>query len=202
MQMKQTEEKILNIMKENNGILKTSMLKFYNIPSKNVQKMAKNDEIERIEKGLYLHPDFLKDEYYILSYRVPKGVFSHESSLYLHKLSDENPVFFTLTIPSGWNSPLLKDKENYTFFYLKKELWELGQEKIKTPYGNEVVVYSKERTLAEMISKMDRMDRNLVLHALRIGLKDNLLDRALLLHYAEYFKSRDRMRTYLEVITE
>ena len=200
--MKQTEEKILNIMKENNGILKTSMLKFYNIPSKNVQKMAKNDEIERIEKGLYLHPDFLKDEYYILSYRVPKGVFSHESSLYLHKLSDENPVFFTLTIPSGWNSPLLKDKENYTFFYLKKELWELGQEKIKTPYGNEVVVYSKERTLAEMISKMDRMDRNLVLHALRIGLKDNLLDRALLLHYAEYFKSRDRMRTYLEVITE
>lgn len=189
-------------MKENNGILKTSMLKFYNISSKNVQKMAKNDEIERIEKGLYLHPDFLKDEYYILSYRVPKGIFSHESSLYLHKLSDENPVFFTLTIPSGWNSPLLKDKENYTFFYLKKELWELGQEKIKTPYGNEVVVYSKERTLAEMISKMDRMDRNLVLHALKIGLKDNLLDYALLLHYAEYFKSRDRMRTYLEVITE
>ena len=90
--MKQTEEKILNIMKENNGILKTSMLKFYNISSKNVQKMAKNDEIERIEKGLYLHPDFLKDEYYILSYRVPKDIFSHESSLYLHKLSDENPA--------------------------------------------------------------------------------------------------------------
>lgn len=198
--MKQTKEKILNIMKENNGILTTSMLKFYNISSKNVQRMAKNDEIERIEKGLYLHPDFLKDEYYILRYRVPKGVFSHESSLYLHKLSDENPAFFTLTIPSGWNSPLLKDKENYTFFYLKKELWELGQEKIKTPYGNEVVVYSKERTLAEMISKMDRMDRNLVLHALRIGLKENRLDRSLLLEYAEYFKSRERMRTYLEVM--
>lgn len=200
MRMKQTKEKILNIMKENNGILTTSMLKFYNISSKNVQRMAKNDEIERIEKGLYLHPDFLKDEYYILRYRVPKGVFSHESSLYLHKLSDENPTFFTLTIPSGWNSPLLKDKDNYTFFYLKKELWELGQEKIKTPYGNEVVVYSKERTLAEMISKMDRMDRNLVLHALRIGLKENLLDRSLLLEYAEYFKSRERMRTYLEVM--
>lgn len=200
MRMKQTKEKILNIMKENNGILTTSMLKFYNISSKNVQRMAKSDEIERIEKGLYLHPDFLKDEYYILRYRVPKGVFSHESSLYLHKLSDENPTFFTLTIPSGWNSPLLKDKDNYTFFYLKKELWELGQEKIKTPYGNEVVVYSKERTLAEMISKMDRMDRNLVLHALRIGLKENLLDRSLLLEYAEYFKSRERMRTYLEVM--
>lgn len=198
--MKPTKEEILNIMKENNGILKTSMLRFYNISPKTMQRMAKKGEIERIEKGLYLHPDFLEDEHYITSYRVPKGIFSHESSLYLHQLSDENPTCFTLTIPSGWNSPLLKDKDNYTFFYLKKELWELGREKIKTPFGNEVAVYSKERTLAEMISKMDRMDRTLVLNALRNGLKNNLLDHALLLEYAENFKSRDRMRIYLEVI--
>lgn len=198
--MKQTKEDILNILKKNNGILKTSMFKFYNISAKNMQKMVKNGEIERIEKGLYLHPDFLKDEYYIINYRVPKGVFSYESSLYLHKLSDENPAFFTLTIPSGWNSPLLKEKDNYMFFYLKKELWDLGQEKIKTPYGNEVSVYSKERTLAEMISKMDKLDRNLILNALRIGLNNNILDRALLLDYAEHFKSRNRMRMYLEVI--
>lgn len=198
--MKQTKEDILNILKKNNGILKTSMFKFYNISAKNMQKMVKNGEIERIEKGLYLHPDFLKDEYYIINYRVPKGVFSYESSLYLHKLSDENPTFFTLTIPSGWNSPLLKEKDNYMFFYLKKELWDLGQEKIKTPYGNEVSVYSKERTLAEMISKMDKLDRNLILNALRIGLNNNILDRALLLDYAEHFKSRNRMRMYLEVI--
>ena len=198
--MKQTKEDILNILKKNNGILKTSMFKFYNISAKNMQKMVKNGEIERIEKGLYLHPDFLKDEYYIINYRVPKGVFSYESSLYLHKLSDENPTFFTLTIPSGWNSPLLKEKDNYVFFYLKKELWDLGQEKIKTPYGNEVSVYSKERTLAEMISKMDKLDRNLILNALRIGLNNNILDCALLLDYAEHFKSRNRMRMYLEVI--
>ena len=61
--MELTKEDILNIMKENNGILETSMLNSYNISAKRVQRMAKSGEIERIEKGLYLHPDFLKDEY-------------------------------------------------------------------------------------------------------------------------------------------
>ena len=195
-----TKEDILNIMKENNGILETSMLNSYNISAKRVQRMAKSGEIERIEKGLYLHPDFLKDEYYITSYRVSKGVFSYESSLYLHKLNDENPISFTLTIPSGWNSSLLKNKEKYTFFYLKKDLWELGREKIKTSYGNEVPVYSKERTLAEMISKIDKMDRGLVLNALRIGLQNRVLQHVLLLDYAERFNSRAIMRRYLEVM--
>ncbi len=195
-----TKEDILNIMKENNGILETSMLNSYNISAKRVQRMAKSGEIERIEKGLYLHPDFLKDEYYITSYRVSKGVFSYESSLYLHKLSDENPISFTLTIPSGWNSSLLKNKEKYTFFYLKKDLWELGREKIKTSYGNEVPVYSKERTLAEMISKIDKMDRGLVLNALRVGLQNRVLQHVLLLDYAERFNSRAIMRRYLEVM--
>ena len=195
-----TKEDILNIMKENNGILETSMLNSYNISAKRVQRMAKSGEIERIEKGLYLHPDFLKDEYYITSYRVSKGVFSYESSLYLHKLSDENPISFTLTIPSGWNSSLLKNKEKYTFFYLKKDLWELGREKIKTSYGNEVPVYSKERTLAEMISKIDKMDRGLVLNALRVGLQNRVLQHVLLLDYAERFNNRAIMRRYLEVM--
>lgn len=196
------KEYILKTMKENNGVLKTSNLDFYSISTKKIQSMAKNGEIERIGKGLYLHPDFFEDEYYIINYRVPKGIFSHESSLYLHKLSDENPSFFTLTIPSGWNSQLLKDKDKYKFFYLKNELWELGQEKIKTPYGNEVLVYSKERTLAEMVSKIDKMDRDLVLKALRYGLRNNLLDCVKLLEYADKFKSRTIMRTYLEVIND
>lgn len=198
--MKMTKEEILDIMKDNNGFLMTSMLKILNIPEKNMQRMAKNGDIERVEKGLYLHPDFLRDEYYITSYRVPKGVFSHESSLFLHRLSDENPTVLSLTIPSGWNSPLLKNRVSYAFYYLKKELWELGQERIRTPYGNEVLVYSKERTLAEMVSKLDKLDRDLVLNALRSGLSNNLLNRTLLLEYAEAFKCRNLMRTYLEVM--
>ena len=76
----------------------------------------------------------------------------------------------------------------------------MGREKIKTSYGNEVPVYSKERTLAEMISKIDKMDRGLVLNALRVGLQNRVLQHVLLLDYAERFNSRAIMRRYLEVM--
>lgn len=194
-----TNEQILEVMKKNNGILQTSMLPMHDIPSKKIQKMAENGEIERIAKGLYLHPDFLEDEYFTTSYRIPKGIFSYESALYLHRLSDENPIKMSLTLPSGWNSRLLKDKF-YQFHYLKEGLWEMGQEKIQTPFGNEVLAYSKERTLAEMISKIKNKDRNLILNALKLGLKNHILDKTKLLEYANIFKQKDLMRAYLEVI--
>ena len=113
--MQTIEEKIIDFMKNNNGMVKTSELKPYGVDLKKLQRMANSGKIERIATGLYLHSDFIEDEYYITSYRVPKGIFSYESSLYLHKLSDENPTTLTLTIPSGWNSPLLKYKR-YTFY--------------------------------------------------------------------------------------
>lgn len=197
--MQTVEEKIIDFMMDNNGMAKTSELKPYGVDLKRLQKMANNGEIERIATGLYLHPDFIEDEYYITSYRVPKGIFSYESSLYLHKLSDENPTTLTLTIPSGWNSPLLKD-ERYTFYYLKKDLWNLGKEFVKTPFGNEVPVYSKERTLSEMISKIDKLDRDLVINSLKTGVKNNLIDIKKLLDYADIFKCKDITRAYIEVM--
>lgn len=197
--MKALQENILNILKKHNGVLKTSELKSYNISLKKVQRMAYSGQLERIANGLYLHPDFLEDEYYVTSYRVPKGIFSYDSALYLHRLSDENPVSFTLTIPSGWNSSLIKE-ERYKFYYLKEELWLLGQEFVKTPYGNVVPVYSAERTLAEMIAKIERFDRDLILSSLKEGLRSNRLDILKLLNFGEVFKKREMIRAYLEVI--
>jgi possible transcriptional regulator len=197
--MQTIEEKIIDFMKNNNGMVKTSELKPYGVDLKKLQRMANSGKIERIATGLYLHSDFIEDEYYITSYRVPKGIFSYESSLYLHKLSDENPTTLTLTIPSGWNSPLLKDKR-YTFYYLKKDLWSLGKDFVKTPFGNQVPVYSKERTLSEMISKIDKLDRDLVLNSLKTGVKNNLIDIKKLLDYADIFRCKNLTRAYIEVM--
>ena len=51
-----------------------------------------------------------------------------------------------------------------------------------------------------MISKIDKMDRGLVLNALRVGLQNRVLQHVLLLDYAERFNSRAIMRRYLEVM--
>jgi len=157
-------------------------------------------EVERVARGLYIHPDYFADDYFITSYRLPKGVYSHESALFLHHLSDENPSKLVLTIPSGWNISLLQERERYTFYYLKEELWELGQVQVQTPYGNTVTAYSKERTLAEILAKDEQTDRNLILQALEMGLKGKELDSLQLMKYARVFDVQDVMRAYLEVL--
>lgn len=75
--MTSKEKKIMDFIKNHNGIAKTSELNLLGVNVKILQKMVKSGNIERISTGLYLHPDFIEDEYYLTSYRVPKGIFSY-----------------------------------------------------------------------------------------------------------------------------
>ena len=67
---------------------------------------------------------------------------------------------------------MIKERDKYLFYYLKKDLWEKGQEKIKSPFGNLVYVYTKEMTLVQMISKLNGLDKDLVLTALKKRFKE------------------------------
>ena len=76
----------------------------------------------------------------------------------------------------------------------------MGQKEIKSPFGNKILVYSKERSLAEMMAKVESGDRNLLVNALKAGLKAGILNRLDLIKYAEIFGSKEQMRNYMEVL--
>ena len=198
--MSALSESILETIKSNGGTITIKEAEEKNISPKKLQRMVKQGSLERVTRGLYLHPEFLEDSYYIFQHRAPKAIFSHETALYLHKLSDENPHKIIATIPSGYNTSMIKERDKYLFYYLKKDLWEKGQEKIKSPFGNLVYVYTKEITLVQMISKLNGLDKDLVLTALKRGLKNAELDKLELLRYSKYFKCEEQMRNYLEVL--
>ncbi len=72
-----------------------------------------------------------------------------------------------MTIPSGYNTTLLKDKVSYRFFYCKPELHSIGIMMIQSPYGNDLRVYDKERTLCDCIKRKNILDSDLVLSAVK-----------------------------------
>ena len=104
-------EKIMQFIASNNGMINTYEAKKNNISLKRLQRLEMNGELERVVQGLYLHNNFIIDPFYVAQYRSSKSVFSHLTALYLHRLSDENPLVITMTIPSDWNTQLLKEKE-------------------------------------------------------------------------------------------
>ena len=192
---------ILGLFQKNNGILEAGEVRKLGIDNKVLQRMVESGEIERIGRGLYLDVNYMEDEYVVAQYRCKKGVFSHETALFFHDLSDRTPFQLMMTIPAGYNTRILKETDKYKFFYCKKDCYEIGIIKTATSFGNEVLVYDKERTICDCIRKKDKLDADLVLTAVKRYMKEQGSDYGKLLKYAEIFKVRDKVKQYMEVLT-
>ena len=192
---------VLKLLKNNNGLITSLEAKSKGIDNKILQRMEKLGQLERVEHGLYMDSNQMEDEYYLSQYRCKKGIFSHETALYFHELTDRTPFQIMMTIPSGYNTRLLKDKEKYKFFYVVEELHSIGKIIMETPYGHQVYVYDKERTICDCLKKKEQLDGDLVTKAVKRYLKTPGTDYAKLIKYAEVFNIKDLVRKYLEVLT-
>lgn len=192
---------IEDLLRKNNGLLKASDARLMGIDNKILQRLTKVGELERVAHGLYLGANYIEDEYLIAQYRCTRGIFSHETALFFHNLSDRTPFRLTMTVPSGYYSRIITDKDSYQFFYCKPELHELGITTVQSPFGNSVRVYNKERTICDCIKKKDKLDADLVLSAVKQYMGELGNDYALLLKYADMFKIRESVKQYLEVLS-
>lgn len=194
-------DSVLKLLADHNGVFTSGQAKEIGIDNKTLQRLHQSGEIERLEHGIYMDPNKLEDQYFVTHYRCKRGIFSHETALYFHDLTDRTPLQLTLTIPSGYNTRLLKDKERYKFFYIADSLHALGETVMLSPYGNDITVYDRERTICDCLRKKDLLDKDLVIEAVKLYMRSPGADYAKLLKYAEIFKMRESIRQYMEVLT-
>lgn len=192
---------VTELLKNNKGILTSGEAKEAGVAYKTLQRMCLAGEIEKLEQGLYMDPDQMEDEYLLTQYRCKKGIFSHETALYFHGLTDRTPFQLMLTIPSGYNTRLLKEKEKYKFFYISEKLHTIGRITMETPFGHQVKVYDKERTICDCLKKKDQLDHDLVNEAVKRYMKTSGADFSKLLKYAEVLNIKEMVRKYMEVLT-
>lgn len=191
---------IINIMlKSNNGIVTSAMVKEKNIDNNYLLLLCKKGIIERVSRGVYMSVSKFEDEYYTLQTRCNKGIFSHETALYLYDLSDRVPLTTSMTVPRNYGASNLK-KENIKLFYIKNDLYEMGITTIKSNYGNELKVYDIERTICDIIRSKKRIDVALFTDALKRYTKSKEKDLIKLNKYAKLFKIEKEVSKYLEVL--
>lgn len=193
------EEKVLDLMKKNNGVIKTKDLKIEGINKMTLTRLVEKGIIERIARGLYIDANNLEDSYYVFQYSCPKAIFSHETALYFHDLTDRTPIKLMITIPSGYYTRYLKNG-SYMFSYIKENLYELGKTKVITPYGNEVYCYDIERTICDLIRNKEKIESYQFSDAMRryVKLKNKNINK--LYEYAEKFNIKEELRKYMEVL--
>jgi len=193
------EEKVLELIKNNGGLIKTSEVVSKGINKMSLIRLTRKGLINRLERGLYIDTSKIEDIYYVFQYKCPKAIFSHETALYFHDLTDRTPIELMVTVPSKYNSRLLKDSK-YNFSYIKEELYELGKIKIKTQYGNEIYCYDIERTICDIIRDKRKIETYQFTDALKRYMKLKIKDISKLYKYAEQFNIKEEVKKYIEVL--
>ena len=140
------------IAKTHGGIIETKIAAQRGISKAMLYKLCKEDKIHRIVKGQYILPDDMQDELLAISNRSERIIFSHETALYLHGISDRTPFEHTVTAPSGC-IPSAAIKSECKVYYIKPELFELGKTTLRTPAGNDVPAYDQDPGRCESCEK-------------------------------------------------
>lgn len=169
------------------------------ISAPSVYRFIKEEGLERISKGVYAYPDTWLDEMKLLSERSNLAVFSHESALLLHNLTDREPPALTVTVPSDYNAGHFV-KDGVRVFYVKPKLLTLGKTEMPSPEGNLVPCYDLERTMCDIVRSRSQVDTQIVLSALKayVKRKDKRLDT--LSDYAKKLRITKLISQYLEVL--
>ena len=135
------KEKIENFIEKYNGYLITSLVCNQDISKTYVAQYIKEHGMEKVSRGLYIMDDVWPDELFILQQRNGAIIYSGETALYLHGLTDREYSSVCVTVPQGYNAIHLKDNDfDGSVKYAAPDLYKIGFCEIASSSGTFVKV--------------------------------------------------------------
>ncbi|HOE91657.1 MAG TPA: type IV toxin-antitoxin system AbiEi family antitoxin domain-containing protein [Candidatus Cloacimonadota bacterium] len=192
-------KKLKELIKKQKGTVLSADLDLYQIPRIYLQLMVEEGKLERVKRGVYVATDSIQDEMYFMQAKYTKLIYSHETALYLHGLSDRTPFEYSASVPSGYKV-VDSVAERFKVYYIKKELHVLGIETLKSSHGNPIKVYNIERTICDLIRSRNRIDIQILNEALKRFVKLKSIDYSKLMAYAKEMRIDSILIKYLEVL--
>ena len=152
----------------------------------------------RFGRGLYVQSNAWEDDFYLLQQKYGRGIYSHDTALYLLGYSDRTPARYTMTFPKGYNAPSLK-QEDLIVKRVIPENYNFGIIKIQSPSGNPICVYDLERTLCDIL-RGSGSDIQIVGAAMKRYAASKDKDIHKLMQYAEQLRVKPKVLRYMEIL--
>ncbi len=192
-------EKLKKLIEKQHGTILSADLDRNEIPRVYLQKMLAEGQLERVARGVYVSIDSIEDEMYFMQTKYPKLIYSHETALYLHGLSDRTPFEYSASVPSGYKV-VGTVADRFKIYYVKKELHEQGVETVKSAHGNPIRTYILERTICDLIRSRNRIDVQILNDALKRFVKIKSADYSILMDHAKKLRVETVLKNYLEAL--
>ncbi len=192
-------EQLNQLIKEHGGTIQTFQVLDAGISKPVFYAYVKEKGLEQATHGVYVSPDTWTDAMYLLHLRCEQAVFSHETALFFHDLTDREPIRYSVTVRTGYNPSRLQE-DGVQVYTVKKELHEVGVITAKTPFGRTVPVYDMERTICDLLRSRSRMEIQVFQDALKQYVRRKDKNLRTLMQYAAMFHVEKLLRQYLEVL--
>ncbi len=191
--------KIEELLEESqDGIITSAQVAEAGLYREALRELVRKGEIHRFGRGLYVKSNVWEDDFYLLQRKYGRGIYSHDTALYLLGYSDRTPANYTMTFPKGYNAVSLKD-ENLTVRRVVRENYEAGIIQIQSPSGNPIQVYCLERTLCDIL-RGSGSDIQIVVDAMKRYAASKYKNIHRLMEYAELLRVKPKVLRYMEVL--
>ena len=188
-----------DMLSRQDGLLQTNQVVTAGISKSVFYQYIKSRKLERIAHGIYISDEAWIDGMYLLHLRCGQAVFSHESALFFHDLTDREPSAYSITVKTGYNPSKLKE-DGIRVFTIKKELHDIGLTTALTPFGHTVPIYDMERTICDLIRSRRHIEMQTFQDALKQYSRRKDKNLRVLMKYATLFHVEKILRQYLEVL--
>ena len=163
-----------------------------------VKTFVDQQALVRCGRGLYVKQEAWPDDLYLLQQRYPRGIFSHDTALYLLGYSDRVPLTYEITFPKGYNSVSLK-QTNVAVKRVIPEIYNKGITEIESGFGHKVKIYELERTLCDIV-RGKGSEIQIVLDAMRRYAQSPDKDMMKLMQYAKLLHVAPKIMNYMRVL--
>ena len=179
-----------------NGYIFTKIIKENNIPTVYLSRLREQGLINKVASGVYILSNYIEDELYINYLRNKDLIYTNNTALYLHELSPKQFGDLQVNFLYGKNVSNIK---NLNYKVLRNKVkYELGKEFVKTPMGNYVPCYDKERSICNIFMS-DFCDDEVKSFAIK-EYKNKYLDISKLYDYAKKLNIYNEVKNIFEVL--
>ena len=192
-------EKIKELLEQQKGMIQTAQVVEAGISKPTFYKYVEENHLEKMAHGIYISEDIWVDSMYIMHLRCGQIIYSHETALLFHDLTDREPDKYSVTVKTGYNPSKLK-KDGMQVHCIKRELYDLGRTTMETTFGNEVPVYDMERTVCDVIRNRNNIEMQVFQETLKRYTKRKDKNLRRLMQYAKALHVEKVLRQYLEVL--
>lgn len=185
--------------RKNGGFIRAAVLKDWGIDYRGIQRLIRDEKLDKVKNGLYKLADFNLSEEEILSGLFPDGVLCMNSALYYHGYIDYAPANWCIAISKDTSKSRFKIEYPYVKpFYMEESQLFIGAEK-QFLGGSKMWIYNKERTICDCLKYETKMDRVVFNSAIKSYIADPNKNGKLLLEYASKRRIYNKVKDVLGI---